>query len=227
MLCASLFRYRNFSDMLSVVNQGIWEPTHHCLFASRIGPMGDGGKWGCDIETIPKNCLVYSIGSNRDTSYESTIASTLGCEIHTFDHTVGGWQPPSIPKFTFHYYGFGVDGGQFKLATILQELGHANRVIDIFKIDCEGCEWEQFKALTNECSATSKSLLDQINQIEMEVHDLPEFDLVHALSECGFALFYKEFNVLGCRGNCMELAFVRVNYPDPATDPDLKPYMCA
>jgi len=210
------------------IYQAIWEPTHHCLFANRIGAMGDGGKWACDTESLPKNCLVYSIGSNRDTSYEVEIARTLGCEIHTFDHTIAGWVPPAIPKFTFHPYGFGTGGGELKtLETILQELGHENRVIDIFKIDCEGCEWSQFKTLTDQCSATTKSPLDNIHQIEMEVHGNPQFDLVHALSECGFALFYKEFNVYGCAGDCMELAFVRVNYANPMTDPDLQPYLCA
>ena len=210
------------------VYQAIWEPTHHCPFATRIGAMGDGGKWACDIESLPKKCLVYSIGSNRDTSYEVAISSTLGCEIHTFDHTIAGWVPPAIPKFTFHPYGFGTGGGQMKtLETIFQELGHKNRVIDIFKIDCEGCEWSQFKTLTDQCSATTKSPLDNINQIQMEVHDMPPFDLVHALSECGFALFYKEFNVHSAGGDCMEISFVRVNYANPMTDLDLQPYLCA
>jgi hypothetical protein len=69
-----------------------------------------------------------------------------------------------------------------------------------------------------------------INQIEMEVHKKPPFDLVHALSECGFALFYKEFNSFAPRGeegDYVEIAFVRVNYANPMTDPDLQPYLCA
>lgn len=55
---------------------------------------------------------------------------------------------------------------------------------------------------------------------------MPPSDLVHALIECGFALFYKECNVVGTDGDCTELAFVRVNYPDPITDPDLTAYGC-
>ena len=130
------------------------------ICGTRIGATGDGGKWVCDTESLVRNCLVYSIGSERDTSYEVAISSILGCEIHTFDHTIAGWVPPAIPKFTFHPYGFGAGagGGQMEtLETILQELGHINRIIDIFKIDSArgASEWSEFKTLTDQCSATT------------------------------------------------------------------------
>jgi hypothetical protein len=65
------------------------------------------------------------------------------CEIHTFDPTIGG-QPSNLPagNIQFHPWGLaGQDNGTFKtLPAIINELGHTGREIDIFKIDCEGCE---------------------------------------------------------------------------------------
>ncbi|CAM4849154.1 unnamed protein product, partial [Rotaria magnacalcarata] len=49
-----------------------WEPNFHCSHARRIGEMGDGGKWVCDLYRLKArpNCLIYSAGSNGDFSFE-------------------------------------------------------------------------------------------------------------------------------------------------------------
>ena len=47
-----------------------------------------------------------------------------------------------LPAVNYHKFGLGTDEGTFKsLKTVVSMLGHNNRTIDIFKIDCEGCEW--------------------------------------------------------------------------------------
>jgi hypothetical protein len=67
--------------------QNHYEPEFVCLHERRIGKLGDGGKWICDPHRITKqdNCLVYSIGSNNDFSFEQAILDHIGphCEIHT------------------------------------------------------------------------------------------------------------------------------------------------
>ncbi len=67
-----------------------------------------------------------------------------GCEVHTFDHTVDAtWIPPGY--LNYHRIGLGQDGGvdddMLSLPRIIDRLGHEDRVIDVFKIDCEGCEY--------------------------------------------------------------------------------------
>ena len=53
-----------------------------------MGKLGDGGKWICDPHRIreeQEECLVYSVGSNNDFSFEQAILEVVGehCEIHT------------------------------------------------------------------------------------------------------------------------------------------------
>ena len=70
-----------------------------------------------------------------------------GCEVHTFDHTVDAkWIPPHY--LNYHRIGLGsqdsrVDDDTLGLLTIIDRLGHEDRVIDVLKIDCEGCEYAQ------------------------------------------------------------------------------------
>jgi len=56
-----------------------YEPTLSCMFQRRMGARGDGGKWVCDPHRIQKNdCLVYSIGSSSDYTFETAVVNTLG-----------------------------------------------------------------------------------------------------------------------------------------------------
>lgn len=134
--------------------QSHYEPDFVCQYERRIGKLGDGGKWICDPHRIAhqKDCLVYSVGSNNDFSFEEAVLRDIGphCEIHTFDfgnyaagaEKVGTRLHDGVNKtaVVYHQVGVGLDDPpKFKsLKTIVEELGHVNRTIDIFKIDCEG-----------------------------------------------------------------------------------------
>ena len=134
--------------------QSHYEPDFVCRYERRIGKLGDGGKWICDPHRIAKqkDCLVYSVGSNNDFSFEEAVLRDIGphCEIHTFDfgnyaagaEKVGTRLHDGVNKtaVVYHQVGVGLDDPpKFKsLKTIVEELGHVNRTIDIFKIDCEG-----------------------------------------------------------------------------------------
>jgi hypothetical protein len=143
--------------------QNHYEPDFVCQYERRIGKLGDGGKWICDPHRIAeqKDCLVYSVGSNNDFSFEEGVLRDIGphCEIHTFDfgdfaagaERLGTRLHDGVNKTAVVYHQFGVgrdDPPKFKsLKTIVEELGHVNRTVDIFKIDCEGeyaCSFVQY-----------------------------------------------------------------------------------
>ena len=151
------------SKQLSVYWSTMWWPTFHCTAAERIGGTGDGGKWVCDPWRVSQqeSCLIYSIGSNNDFSFEHSLHQRLGpvCEIHTFDHTIGS-DPSNKPPFV-NFHPFGLSNGSklelpsssheraanhndsklLPLDRIVKRNNHEIRDwIDILKIDCERCE---------------------------------------------------------------------------------------
>ena len=71
----------------------------------------------------------------------------------------------------------------------MKDLGHENRTIDVFKIDCEWCEW-----------FTYKSWLDEnvfLRQILVETHNAPmpeARDFFFDLHDAGYVIFSKEAN---------------------------------
>ena len=70
----------------------LWDyfgPNFNCVSKERVGKIGDGGKWLCGVRTVlpQKNpCVVYSIGSKGEVSFEVGIQEKLPhCKIHIFD----------------------------------------------------------------------------------------------------------------------------------------------
>lgn len=90
----------------------------------RVGSSGDGGKWVCGLDllrrkvqrlgggenSVGESCLIYSIGSDNDFSFEEDVnKQTNGlCEIHTFDPSIGE-EPSNWPRAVtaFHPWGLG------------------------------------------------------------------------------------------------------------------------
>lgn len=210
----------------------IYEPEAVCFTEERFGSnerfsaFGDGPKFVCGLDFLdPKDCLVYSIGSNNKIEFEKSIKEFVGCEIHTFDPTlreafVGG------EYATFHPWALGADGQvmQFNgidrnitgksLVTIVSELNHTGRKIDILKIDCEGCEWEVMPVVFD---AVLNGTM-HIDQIQIELHDTDATfinALFQAADRANFRIFHKERNHWGwtCKGyKCVEYAFVSASF---------------
>lgn len=204
--------------------QNHYEPEFTCLLERRIGRLGDGGKWVCDPHRITAShdsCLVYSVGSNGDASYEAAILQDVSpnCEIHVFDF---GNYAQSVAQQTnhnpnVHYHAWGISDsteGVFQtLKDTVEKLGHGGRTIDIFKIDCEGCELD-----------TVASWFDAnvtLQQIVVELHPsmsllwrptmkLPE--TVHfftTLHKHGYVITHKEPNIqYQGAGLCVEYNFL-------------------
>jgi hypothetical protein len=185
-----------------------WEPTLSCAFEQRIGDIGDGGKWICDAYRIAEEveCNVVSIGGNNDWSFEEAMhALNPLCKIFTFDHTI---TPINKPAFvTFHKIGLGTNdtGLILTLPSALRKIGLENEKIDIFKIDCEGCEKNIFPDL----------LTPDLRQILIELHgnkwDVDAFFRV--MNSHGYTIFHKEPNTHGCGGDCIEYSLLKLK-PD-------------
>ena len=143
----------------------VFEPEATCFtderFGSKVrrgrfGAFGDGPKFVCGVdyvaekaarvanEVAEERCLVYSIGSNNDISFERAVHDHMpGCEIHTFDPTLNTTFVGSQYAI-FHNWGLGKDGESMSmggktwvakgLETIMRELGHTDRTIDILKV---------------------------------------------------------------------------------------------
>lgn len=176
------------------------EPDFACQHEMRIGNQGDGGKWICDPHRITarRSCLVYSVGSRGDFSFEEHVLKEIdpNCEIHTFDldDYAAGAEKLGIH---FHTWGLGVEKPEpnpnfviKSLQRTINELGHAGKTIDIFKIDCDNCEWETYDSWF-EADVT-------LRQIQVEIHRNPQPQIQNffrAFRNNGYVMFHKEPNI--------------------------------
>jgi hypothetical protein len=188
--------------------QNNWEPALTCDFEERIGAVGDGGKWLCNAYKIAQaeQCNVLSIGSNNDYGFEEAMHKlNPSCQIHTFDHTV---TPAGTPPFVkFHRFGLGSQstGNIRTMKDVIDMAGFQGKVIDVLKIDCEGCEFSVYKEF----------FTGFIRQILIEIHyknGQATDALLQDMHDHGYVIFHKEPNTLGCSGECIEYAFLKVNF---------------
>ena len=199
-----------------------WNPDFACPFSAAVGPVGDGHKWICDphrLRTVD-DCLVYSVGSFGKFGFEEKLLEIApNCEVHIFDpadYTASmqdtrinasyhAWGLTSASKFAAdvtRVKGKDRDSIKFKdITEIRRLLNHDNRAIHVFKIDCEGCEWDTYLDW----------LFLDIRQVQVETHGWNKGSLkfFEDMRRAGFAMFSKEANTLA-RGTCMEFSFLKL-----------------
>jgi hypothetical protein len=216
--------------------QSHYEPDFVCPRERRIGKLGDGGKWICDPDRLlsrkerGNNCLVYSVGSNGDASFEAAVRDRIGCEIHVFDFGNYSHVVETTSNATYHQWGIdstsrvGTRGREIglKLKTLKQtveELGHEGRVVDVFKIDCEGCELTSFKSWF-EANVTLQQILVEVHSSARKkdgrgLHRVADgtSKLFEELYEKeNYAIFHKEANVQFWHFQpCFEFGFVKMS----------------
>jgi hypothetical protein len=212
----------------------LFEPEANCLSEERFGDerfasFGDGPKFVCGIDFIAEKrkaenttCLVYSVGSNNDISFETSVSKYLGCEIHTFDPTVRKEEFVGAHVASFHDWGLGEDGrkvhfgrgsgsGSFtsmSLKSMTKQLNHTGRKIDLLKIDCEGCEWQALPDIFYVMRVEDLKV-DQI-QIELDGGSKELINsLFHKADDAKMRIMHKERNHWGCDGyRCLEYVLV-------------------
>lgn len=157
--------------------------------------LEDGVKFVCNPDRLvihkndngdqEKDCLIYSIGCAGNYVFEDGMYELHKgkCEIHVFDPATKWARKDDPTKKNIHYHPWGFvssidhevkskvwpagNGGQFKsFQETVKELGHEGRTIDLFKIDCEGCEYSTYKDWIGH----------DIRQILVEVHGVPTPD---------------------------------------------------
>ena len=222
-----------------------WEPEAVCLSEERFGgnsnqrykAVGDGPKFACGVDYLREKykasnekCLVYSIGSNNNILFEKAVKNFIDCETHTFDPTLKSRFIGDVFA-SFHPWGLGNDGETIRferghtnatfttssLEHMMTDLGHTGRKIDIFKIDCEGCE---YSAMHPVFDAIAKGTI-QIDQILIELHRTSYETITSffkGVDKAGMRIVHKERNGWGCRGvACVEYALVSESYLRRAT----------
>jgi hypothetical protein len=188
--------------------------------------VADTGKWICDpfrLNTM-RSCLVYSVGSKNRFDFERGILGVRpDCEIHTFDPTSlpPGARDSAAAQINFHQIGMGGINGVLSLGggcgdhcpvqtltSLIRDLQHEDRVIDILKVDIEGSEYDALIDLLYTCTFPIN-----VRQLQIELHTkgLLNFNvqrLMLGLAHAGYTIFHKEANTL-IHGSCYEFSFVR------------------
>ncbi len=195
----------------------------------KLGKLSDGGKWVCGVDSFLQRpgCVVYSFGSDGDTSFEEAILNRTACAVFTFDPTLApGVQArvEAVPGIEFAAVGLGaVDGDAAiggrtlpvrTLATHMRERGHT--WVDLLKIDVEGAEWEVLESLV---AGTGGGGPLPVGQAQVEFHvgwgdhgPQEAIDLLEALDDAGMRVFHVEENAVcdTCAGQFEEVAFANV-----------------
>jgi hypothetical protein len=199
------------------IYENVWESDFSCRHEVMVGPMKAGHKkWVCDphrperihLERLQKKgegCLIYSIGCNGIFTFEEAILEIMPfCQIVIVDPKDYSAKIPAAIQDRVIYNtnalaasGFNLKEELFRDITItlpklLEQNGHTGRTVDIFKIDCEGCEW----------TAYHDFLKADLRQILIEVHRwVPQSSMFfQAMYDNGYAIFHKESNTVGGAG---------------------------
>ncbi|XP_045215817.1 probable methyltransferase-like protein 24 isoform X1 [Mercenaria mercenaria] len=158
----------------------------YCSNLLRQGPWNASGKTICADDPFKPSspCIVYSFGSKLDFAFEEASWKSFGCEIHTFDPSLS-IEHARIPVFV-NYHLIGLSGRDFvqtepevwrhhdlplrktwkmqRLSSIQKSLSHADKLIDIMKIDIEGWEWDVLSDILQ------TGAFNNVKQLCLEVH---------------------------------------------------------
>ena len=120
----------------------------------------------CSIANLQAPCVIYSLGSNKDVSFETDILKHTPCDVHTFDCTVDSINIVHNARHTFHKVCIGNDDPRHgnrvyeSLDSIMKRLGHNK--LAVLKMDIEGSEYEV-------CCCANNQAYRMILEIELTI----------------------------------------------------------
>lgn len=189
------------------------------------------GAWTLCMDGFPSrgsSCVVYSIGINHDFSFDEEAQRETGCEVHSFDPSMGWGDRRRGDRSWFWNVGVSdkdedrnSKGWRMRtLGSMMRGLNHTR--IDVLKMDVEGYEWDSLS------QAMKDGTLSRVDRLMVEIHFWsPRHDIethhrwrrvLSSLREHGLRLHsFRENpmssssetgfrNVMSC---CFELSFVR------------------
>lgn len=167
---------------------------------------------------VNSKCLIYTVGNKGNFQFEYAIRRMLGketCEIHVFDnsrHFSGYKDLSGLKDNNVFFHAWGLEGSKKKSSNrnvmtfqeTVEALGHRHRVIDIFKIDCEGCEWETYEDWFDSDVT--------IMQAIVEVHGSPPNanDLFETMQKHNYVTYHKEPNTIYSGGKTQVYSFLKL-----------------
>lgn len=108
----------------------------------------DGGKFACGLESIQAPCMIFSLGSNNDYSFEEDMLRLTPCNIATFDCTMapGTGRKLHATRHTFFEKCIGSVAKAAADPAFVSLLGAMNLAgttkVDVLKMDIEGFEFD-------------------------------------------------------------------------------------
>jgi hypothetical protein len=123
-----------------------WPPTFQCqpleIYGGKPHDGGvDGDKAVCGLRQMQAPCIVVSLGSELDFTFEQAVSDASPCDIVTVDCTVDEAKAQAMlpPRTRFFSLCLGADGEDPKYVSLprLMELAGLTH-IDLLKIDVEG-----------------------------------------------------------------------------------------
>ncbi|CAL1543003.1 unnamed protein product [Lymnaea stagnalis] len=174
-----------------------------CSRTKRFGRLADGGLDLCDDVgvRVKDPCIVYSIETNLNLTFEEAIAEKLKCSVSLLTPRVhNGAVQKRSDKITIYNGRLSTrtekNGTAMTFSRFLSLVRHQRTPIDVLALDLNGAEWDLLPHMLN-----SKDLF-RVRQLLVEFHllaidrkyILPKLKLLQALEKAGFKKFYTKHN---------------------------------
>jgi hypothetical protein len=165
------------------------KPEEEITCDGHLKPFGifeerDGGEdpkllcWDSHVQKEEKEagCVIISVGSNNQFSFEEAMVKDSTCHLHTFDCTVADPTPPASLNGRMTYYNFCLDerdwvnpetGYEYiSYATMIGKVGSRPKLL---KMDCEGCEWNTIPSMIEQAEENRAKGLASIFPIQIAI----------------------------------------------------------
>ena len=188
-------------------------PSDSCLIYS-VGSSGTFEFEANALKQISKNCEIHTFDifkSKKSLRFAEEADRVNALIYETKEERIRhNNNERSTVGVHFHHWGLGTPFPKLpnkkRFKEIMVALHHENRTIDIMKIDCEKCEYNQFGQWLSDWEELGMT----VRQVQLEIHnsDLPGVvNLMKAFQKAGYVMFHKEANYLN-EGKAIEAAFL-------------------